>query len=56
MVGGTGVVNNRKVVAAVGQASLLAVLAKGARSTVITLMVAENAIGASRIKLKGEKD
>jgi hypothetical protein len=56
MVGGTGMVSNREVVAAVGQASLLAVLTKGARGTVVTFAVAEDAIGASRIELKKEKD
>jgi hypothetical protein len=52
MVGGTSVVSNRKVVAAVGQASLLVVLAKGARGTVVTLVVVEDAIGASHVELK----
>ena len=56
MVGGMGMINNREVVAAVGQASLLAVLAKGARGTVVALAVAEDAIRASRVELKGEKE
>jgi hypothetical protein len=56
MVGGTGVVSDREVVATVGQTSLLAVLVKGARGTVVTLVVAEDAIGTSRVELKGEKD
>jgi hypothetical protein len=53
MVGSTGVVGHQKVVAAVGQVSLLAVLAKGAWSTVITLTITEDAIGAFRVELKG---
>jgi hypothetical protein len=49
------VVGNRKGVAAVGQVSLLAVLAKGARGTVVALAVAEDAVGASRVKLREER-
>jgi hypothetical protein len=56
MVGGTSMVSNREVVAAVGQASLLAVLTEGAQGTVVALAVAKDAIGTSRVKLKGEKE
>jgi hypothetical protein len=55
MVGGAGVVSNQEVVAAVGQAPLLAVITEGAWSTVVTFAVAEDAIGASRVELKGGK-
>jgi hypothetical protein len=56
VVGGTGMVHNREIVGAMGQASLLAVFAKGARGTMVALAVAEDAICASRVELKGEKE
>ena len=56
MVGGTGMVHNREIMGAVGQASLLAVLAKGARGTMVALAVAEDAICASRVELKEGKE
>jgi hypothetical protein len=51
MVGGTGMVSNCESMAAMGQAPLVAVLADGARGTVVTL----DAVGASRIELRKEK-
>jgi hypothetical protein len=45
-------VRNSKSVVAMGKAPLVAVLAEGARGTMVALAVAEDAVGASRVELR----
>jgi hypothetical protein len=48
-------VGNREGVAAVGQAPSFAVLAEGARGTMVELAIAEDVVGASCVELRKEK-
>jgi hypothetical protein len=52
VVGGARMVRDGKSMAAMGQAHFVAVLAEGARGTMIALVVAEDAVGASRVELR----